>query len=101
VQRLIEQPAGEGEVLDGDGARVGRVHYHLSVYQHFSDVESEPVPASLEVEGRIVARDDFDLAKLIGRAELVLALGDGRMLDFLIVDAAGAIRSTGRVLYRP
>ena len=34
MQRLVEQPTDEGEVFDG-GDRLGRVHYHLSVYQHF------------------------------------------------------------------
>ena len=30
MQRLVEQPAAEGDVLDGNGY-VGRVHYHLAV----------------------------------------------------------------------
>lgn len=43
MQRLIEQPTGDGEILQGR-ARLGRVHYHLSVYRRFSQVEDEPVP---------------------------------------------------------
>ena len=52
--RLIEQLAGDGEMLDGGTSvalSLGRVHYHLSVYQHFSDLEGEAIPASLTVEG--------------------------------------------------
>ena len=46
MQRLIEQPVDEGDVLEGR-SRLGRVHYHLSVYQRFSEAKDEPVPASL------------------------------------------------------
>lgn len=99
MQRLIEQPTGEGDVLDG-GARLGRVHYHLDVYQHFSDVEEEPVPPSLGVEGRVTPLDLLDLAGLHQRGvELTLCLADGRVLDFSIADEMGRIRSTGRGLY--
>lgn len=99
MQRLIDQPTGDGEVFEGP-RRLGRVHYHLSVYQQFSEVESESVPASLEVEGRLTPLDLFDLAELRHRrAELTLRLSDGRLLECLIADAAGAIRSTGRGLY--
>jgi hypothetical protein len=100
MQRLIEQPTGDGEVLEGS-RRLGRVHYHLSIYQQFSEVESEPVPASLEVEGRLTTLDLFDLKELLQRrAELTLRLSDGRALEFVIADATGAIRSTGRSLYQ-
>lgn len=100
VQRLIEQPVGEGDVLEA-GAPRGRVHYHLSVYRHFSDLEGEPVPAAIEVEGLIGPRDVIDLAALQEQqADLTLRLADGRLLDFSIVDAAGTIRSTGRGLFR-
>ena len=99
MQRLIEQPTGEGDVLDGL-ARLGRVHYHLDVYQHFSDIEDEPVPPSLEVEGRLTPLDLLDLADLHHRGmELTLHLADGRVLDFSIADEAGRIRSTARGLY--
>jgi len=100
VQRLIEQPADDGDVLEGR-ARLGRVHYHLSVYQHFSEAEDEPVPASLEVEGHIIPLDHLDLAELHQRrTELTLRLADGRALDFLMANGEGAIRSTGRGLRR-
>jgi len=100
VQRLIEQPADDGDVVEGR-ARLGRVHYHLSVYQHFSEAEDEPVPASLEVEGHITPLDQLDLAELHQRrTELTLRLADGRALDFLMANSEGAIRSTGRGLYR-
>lgn len=99
MQRLIEQPTGDGDILQGR-ARLGRVHFHLSVYQHFSQVEDEPVPASLHVEGRIMALDVLDLAALHQRrVELTLRLSDGRLLDFSIADGVGTIRSTGRGLY--
>jgi len=100
MQRLIEQPVGDGDLLE-DGARLGRVHYHLAVYQHFSD-EGEPVPAHLEVEGRITGPDDLDIAGLhrLG-LELTLCLADGRALDFRIVHEDGTIHSTARGLYRP
>jgi len=100
VQRLIEQPLGEGVILEA-GAPVARVHYHLSVYQHFSEVEGELVPAAIEVEGRVVFRDGIDLADLQQRqADLTLRLADGRFLDFSVLNADGAIRSTGRGLFR-
>ena len=37
MRRLVEQPTEDGPVC------VGRVHYHLSVYQHFSNSEDESV----------------------------------------------------------
>ena len=98
MQRLIEQPSDNGELLVGD-ASVGRVHYHLAVYQHFSDSANESVPANLEVEGRIVAPDEVDLSSMHSAGtELTLRLADGRSLEFSLVDADGRIRSTGRGL---
>jgi hypothetical protein len=54
VQRLIEQPSDDGDLLEED-AHVGRVHYHLGVYQHFSEQAGEAVPSHVEVneEGAI------------------------------------------------
>lgn len=102
MQRLIEQPTGEGDVLAA-GVHLGRVHYHLSVYQHFSANEHDTVPPSLEVEGRLVPSDAARRADLFQQrhAELTLELADGRALEFRIVDQHGAIRSTGRSLYQP
>lgn len=101
MQRLIEQPADEGDVLEGP-AHVGRVLYHLSVYQHFSETDNEPVVPYLEVEGRITPVKHLDLAELHRRrAELTLRLADGRVLDFSMINASGAIRSTGRGLFKP
>ncbi len=99
MQRLIEQAVDDGEVLDR-GSFVGRVHYHLSVYQHFSELEGESVPAALEVEGLIVPHDGTDLSDLQRERELTLRLADGRFLDFSIITESGAIRSTGRGLFR-
>lgn len=100
MQRLVEQPTGNGDMFEGL-VRLGRVHYHLSVYQHFSDAEEESVPANLEVEGRITPLDGLDLIELHPRgSELTLRLADGRPLDFSITDGDGQIRSTGRGLYR-
>ena len=100
MQRLVEQPADEGDVLEGP-MRIGRVHYHLAVYQHFSEVEEEIVAPNLEVEGRIMAVDDLDVMDLHRRrTELTLRLADGRLLDFLIANEEGAIKSTGRGLYK-
>jgi len=99
MERLIEQPVGEGEMFEGE-TYLGRAHYHLSIYQHFSDVETESVPIHVEVEGRITALTDTDVAELHQRqAELTLRLADRRLLDFRVVDEAGAIRSTARGLY--
>jgi len=99
MQRLVEQPTDEGDVFEGQ-VHVGRVHYHLAVYQHFSEVEEETVPANLEVEGRVVAVDDLDVTDRLRRgSEFTLRLADGRSLDFLIANDEGRIRSTGRGLY--
>jgi len=101
MQRLIEQPAAEGSVLEGTTPR-GRVHYHLDVYQHFADEDGEPVPPNLEVEGRVTTLGHFDVAGFhLSGAELTLRLADGRLLDFRIVTEDGAIHSTARGLYRP
>ena len=101
MQRLIEQLADEGDVLVEGGRAVGRVRYHLSVYQHFSSADDEPVPASLEVEGKITPVDDLDLTEFLRRrAELTLRLANGQAVDFLITHADGTIRSTGRGLHK-
>lgn len=100
MQRLVEQPTDTGDIFEG-AVRLGRVHYHLSVYQHFSDAEDESVPANLDVEGRIAPVDEVDLLEIHRRsAELTLRLSDGRALDFSITDDEGRIRSTGRGLHR-
>jgi hypothetical protein len=100
MQRLIEQPVGDGEVFEENGA-IGRVHYHLHVYQHFSDA-GDPVPPHLEVEGRVTGHGDLDIAGLhhLG-LELTLRLADGRVLDFRIIHDDGTIHSTARGLYTP
>jgi hypothetical protein len=101
MQRLVEQPVDDGEVLDGS-SQVGRVHYHLSVYQQFSEGADQEVLPHFEVEGRLTPVDHFDIAQLHARAvELTLRLADGRLLDFLIAHDDGRIRSTGRGLYTP
>ena len=101
MQRLIDQPAGDGDVLAGS-ARIGRVHYHLSVYQHFPDAEGESVPPNIEVEGRITPIDPSDLIETqLERSELTLYLADGRALNFSIASREGTIRSTGRGLHQP
>ena len=102
MQRLIEQPVGDGEVF-GESGRVGRFPYHLAVYQHFSDNDGEPVPAHVEVEGRVTAVDESDDPAFVGGLhrlglESTLRLADGRALDFRSVDAQGTIHSTGRGL---
>ena len=89
MQRLIEQPADEGDVVEGR-TRLGRVRYHLSVYQHFSEGGSDPVGPSFVVEGHITPVDHLDLAALHHRrSELALRLADGRVLDFLLASADG------------
>jgi len=98
VQRLIEQPADNGDVLQG-AVRIGRVHYHLSVYQHFSEGE-QAIPGDLVVEGRITPIEAMDLGDFHRRgSELTLRLADGRALDFSVGNDKGAIRSTGRGLH--
>ena len=101
MQRLIEQLADEGNVLVGGRQPLGRVRYHLSVYQHFSSTDGEQVPASLKIEGHITPLEKLDLADLLKRrAELTLQLSDGQSVDFFVTHADGTIRSTGRGLYR-
>ena len=100
MQRLVEQPVDDGEVLEA-GSQVGRVHYHLSVYQQFSEGADQIALPHFEVEGRLTV-DHLDVAQLHARAaELTLRLSDGRLLDFLIAHQDGRIRSTGRGLYTP
>jgi hypothetical protein len=99
VERLIEQPTDGGDVLEGP-IRLGRVRYHLSVYRHFSEADDQRISAALEVEGHITPVDYLDLTELHRRrSELRLWLADGRLLDFLMSNADGIIRSTGRGLY--
>jgi hypothetical protein len=101
MQRLIEQTADEGVVLAG-GKQLGRVHYHLSVYQYFTETTQNEMVGNVEVEGYVSAVEGADLSlELQGRTELTLCLPDGRRLDFLMMNADGTIRSTGRGLYRP
>ena len=98
MQRLIEQPSDEGDLFIGS-RRLGRVHYHLAVYQHFSDAD-ESVPANLEIEGRLLPVQGLDLAELRRRkSEVTLRLVDGRLLDLSVIDDGGRIHSTGRGLY--
>jgi hypothetical protein len=98
MQRLVEQPTDDGDLFEGS-VRLGRVHYHLSVYQHFSDLDTLSVPPNLEVEGRLVALESLDLADLFHRGcELTLRLADGRTLDLSMTDGQGRILSTGRGL---
>jgi hypothetical protein len=99
MQRLVEQPADEGIMFKGE-SRIGRVYYHLDVYQQFSEGGQDPSSGHLEVEGRIAPVDAVDVAALPAHAsEYTLHLADGRMLDFTIA-SAGRIRSTGRGLYK-
>jgi hypothetical protein len=101
MQRLIEQLADDGDMLDG-GTRLGRVHYHLSVYSLFSDTKGQSGSAFLTVEGQITPLDSLDLAALHRQhTELGLRLADGRTLTFSMVNAEGRIRSTGRGLHTP
>jgi hypothetical protein len=101
MQRLIEQPVDDGELMEG-GRLLGAVHYHLSVYQQFSTADDETVPAHLEVEGHITPLEPIDLPALRRRnAELTLRLADGRILECSAADETGAIRSTGRGLHTP
>lgn len=101
MQRLIEQLVAEGAVFNGD-TFLGRVQYHLAVYQHFSGREGEQVPSHVVVEGRVTALDDLEMARLhrIGQ-ELTLRLADGRTLDFRVTHADGTIHSTARGLHEP
>jgi hypothetical protein len=100
VQRLIEQPGDEGELFEGS-VSLGRVQYHLSVYQHFSSAEGEAVPAHVEVEGRVAPTGQVDLIALHRRgSSLKLRLADGRTLDCSTTSHEGMIHSTGRGLYR-
>jgi hypothetical protein len=101
MQRLIEQTADEGDVLAG-GKPVGRVHYHLSVYQYFTEAAENEMVGSVEVEGYLSAVEGVDLSlEHQHRTELTLCLPDGRRLDFLMMNAEGTIRSTGRGLHNP
>lgn len=100
MQRLVEQPSGDGEIFQGSRS-LGSAHYHLSVYQHFSGADDESVPANVEVEGH-VSPHTVNVADLHQRrSELTLRLSDGRALDFSFTDNAGRLHSTGRQLYQP
>lgn len=95
MQRLIEQPSDDGDLLE-EGANIGRVHYHLDVYQHFSEQAGEAVPPHVEVEGRLFGLGDLNVAQLHRLPlEWTLRLADGRILDVTFVNEEGAIHSTG------
>ena len=80
MQRLVEQPTGDGEIFEGSMS-LGSAHYHLSVYQHFSSSENEDVPANLEVEGHI-RPGGVDVAELHRRgSELTLRMSDAEHRD--------------------
>ena len=99
MQRIVEQPSDTGTMFEGSQS-LGRVHYHLSVYQHFSDNDNETLAPHFDVEGRITPVDRADLPALRLRgSELTLHLADGRILNFSLTDDLGRIRSTGRGLY--
>jgi hypothetical protein len=99
MQRLVEQPAGEGDVVR-NGALLGQAHYHLSVYRHF--VGEAEAPGHAEVEGRLRGLDELDLLALHrAGVELTLRLADGRALDFRIIHEDGTVHSTGRGLHTP
>jgi hypothetical protein len=100
MQRLIEQLADDGDLLAG-GHRLGRVHYHLSVYHQFSGAEGDTsATPSLTVEGQLTLLDPLDIPMLYRRrTELALSLADGRRLTFSIISEDGRIRSTGRGLH--
>ena len=100
MQRLVEQPTGDGEIFQGS-LSLGSAHYHLSVYQHFAAAGHDGVPANLEVEGHLRPRG-VNIAELHRRgSELTLRMSDGRALDFSFIDDHGRLRSTGRQLYQP
>ena len=95
MDRLIEQPTGDANVLDGRHV-LGRVHYHLAVYQHFTQTEDASVPTVRHVEGRLTPVDPLNFPALHRRrAELILHLADGRRLMCHITSDEGRIRSTG------
>jgi hypothetical protein len=60
MQRLVEQPTEDGDVFEGPVC-IGRVHYHLSVCQHFAE-DGKSVPAQLNVEGRLMPFVRLDLS---------------------------------------
>ena len=95
MDRRIEQPTGDADVLDGRHV-LGRVHYHLAVYQHFTQTADDAVPTARHVEGRLTAVDPVNFPALHRRgAELTLRLADGRRLMCHVTSAEGRIRSTG------
>jgi hypothetical protein len=100
MQRLIEQLADDGDLLAGRN-RLGRVHYHLSVYHQFPGAGGDAsVTPTLTVEGQLTALDPLDIAVLHSRrTELGLNLADGRQLTFSVISPDGKIRSTGRGLH--
>jgi hypothetical protein len=100
MERLIEQLADEGNIVVEGGKPLGRVRYHLAIYQQFSGIGNERAPLSLKVEGHITPIQNIDLKEFqLHRSELTLRLADGRAVDFLITNADGTIRSTGRGLH--
>ena len=101
MRRLIEQPTNEGQLLHGR-IPLGRVTYHLSIYQTFSDRSDAGVHTGLVVEGRLRSVDLIDLAMWHQRrAELTLVLADGRVLQCVLSSTDGALHSTGLGLYVP
>ncbi len=95
--RIVERLFGEGQVLCG-GTPVGAGGYSVSVYRDWQPAGREMVAGDFVIEGHLML-PPHDLERLLGAANLVLRLDDGRWLDFHLVGLDGAIANVdGRPL---
>jgi hypothetical protein len=97
MMRLIDQPAGTGDLFENGQFR-GSVHYSLNVYQQYDEGREEAVVGVQHIEGRITPGGTLDLRDLRRRgAEVLLKMSDGRALHFQLRDDEGNITLNGRL----
>jgi hypothetical protein len=97
MMRLIEQPAGTGELFE-QGRLRGTVHYALNVYQQYDEGHDEAVAGVQHIEGRLTPSGPIEISDVWNRdAELELRLSDGRTLTLQLRDAHGNVTVNGHL----
>ena len=90
-RELLNTSEGTGEVQDTNGERIGDGQYELHVFRESHNDPGGQAHSFEEIEGAITG---IDATARIGDP-LVLALEDGRKLDFYFQDSDGTIVARG------